>query len=460
MADSPTPGASSKSRSHTHRAILPQPKRRPARDGAQPEVISETVQPPVCAPHPQGPPPRVPRSKTNKKNETQHCRYFDFGVGCCTKGAACIFAHVTSNYQDAKTNEQVSDTDPRYLTPDQMEALSIRHKASKTAQGTAALSQPPVKKKKTSQESGTSEALEIDTMQKWLNTARNQKLLGDCCLLRDVLKIRYQDQVLPRFCMETAEFQDAEGNVHKIEVETKTDVVWSAMLYGRDEDVLKHLGSCLLLGFQLRYRLRPLLKKKYDLSLENVLLLTKHSLSSDAFQAVSFVWSLKFVNLPQPHDSRVKGVSSHLVDERIDRRHVFLKIEAFKMTTPLSIISDLDVVICNTEVMAKKIYEFCNSQSETCKKFGAGSVAVMQRCDSRVTWDEPLKWSPAKKCQQPGDQRAENYTKVSYCFAIIRPCSELATKYEKKCSRRLRIRDCSAIKTCWARCCTTKVAST
>lgn len=307
--------------------------------------------------------------------------------------------------------------------------MSLLHK--KRRLGAADEPGPAAARAKGQDSRSTAEALSIHTMQKWLNSARNQVLQGKCCFLNDVVRICYEGHSLPRFCFETAEFQDEKGNVHCVKVETKTDIVWSAMLYGRRERVLKHLASCLLLGFQLRYKLRPLLQRQYGISLENVLFLTKDSLDEDAFQAVSFVWSLKFVDLPQPHESRVEGVSDHLKDEEIDSRHVFLKIEAFKMTTPWSIISDLDVVLINLDSMAKRISELFDVGTDTHDRVQPGSVAVMQRCESQVVFGGAMEWCPAiSQRRHPGCE--QSYKKVSYCYALIKPSAMLAARYEAK----------------------------
>ena len=52
------------------------------------------------------------------------------------------------------------------------------------------------------------------------------------------------------------------------------------------------------------------------------------------------------------HPSRLASVSQHLPGDAIDPAHVFLKVEAFKLDAPISVINDLDMLVLNEEKLA------------------------------------------------------------------------------------------------------------
>ena len=126
---------------------------------------------------------------------------------------------------------------------------------------------------------------------------------------------------------------------HSIEVKQRTDVVWTAMLYGSGEGVMRHLQQCLILGYVLRYQLKPWLAAQ-GITMQNILLITETSLAESDFRAASFMWSIMFKDLPKVHDSRLDATSHHLIGEKAHPAHVFLKSEAFNIESRLSIVSD------------------------------------------------------------------------------------------------------------------------
>ena len=363
----------------------------------------------------------------DKPKYAKHCRRFNFGWGKCD-WSDCKFAHVTSDNNDVKANEIVPEGDPRWVHPEMLQKLAIIHAENNGSTASTISTEPDKKKQKTSSQHSV-EALTESKMQRWLNDARNEVMMPEAPFCKDIHKIKFNDQVAKRFACEHAEFLDDQNNLHRVEVQQETDIVWSAMLYGRDEAIMKHLKSCLLLGYKLRYEVKPMMLKKYGIKMENVLLLTESSLDEDAFQAVSFCWALKFVQLPQVHQTRVATVSPHLREAAaIDPKHVFLKVEAFRMDCKVSVISDLDLVVTNVEKICDYLQNFVKTSDEDNAWLQPGQVGVMQRASSRVTFHEQPRW---KKSETKQGSRGRDYTPVSFCFALIKTHDDLLQRYLK-----------------------------
>jgi hypothetical protein len=161
------------------------------------------------------------------------------------------------------------------------------------------------------------------------------------------------------------------------------------MLYGKGQDIMKRLQSCLVLGYQLRYKVKPALAR-VGVTMENVLFLTDSALEEDSFRACSFMWSIRITEMPDVHASRLEGTSKHLKADGCDERHVFLKFEAYRMEAEISIVSDIDIVVTNHEKLAEGIRSLCPG-GERYGSMKAGEVAVMARALSDVAFGEPMR---------------------------------------------------------------------
>ena len=72
-----------------------------------------------------------------------------------------------------------------------------------------------------------------------------------------------------------------------------------------EKKVMAHLKASLLLGYKLRYEMKPLLAKM-GYRFENVLFVTETALQEDEFRAVTLCWSMQFEDLPEVHESRLE----------------------------------------------------------------------------------------------------------------------------------------------------------
>jgi hypothetical protein len=371
---------------------------------------------------------RQGRKRPRDAKDTQnHCRWFDFGQGLC-KYSPCRMWHVDERCYDHHERVTVPEGDARFVTAAVLTKLRECHRDGRTPRCggvTKEESSPPDNSRDVS--AADAPAPMTDTqLQQWLNAARTEEMDASSPFLRDIISLRLDGgTTCKRFPFETAALPTAaEGTSARLEVHQVTDVTWCAMLYGSGKTVMKHLESCLLLGWQLRYALKPLLAQR-GVRMENVLFVTETALEEAAFRACSFVWSMQFKSLPVVHASRLEQTSGHLIGENCDPAHVFLKIEAFKMDSTIAIISDLDIVVTNVEILADKIESFL-----PCGKYGRlfepGTVAVMQRSRSKVRLGSSPVWVNEHRDSQ------NNYMPVSYCFAVLQPSQELADRYETK----------------------------
>ena len=195
-------------------------------------------------------------------------------------------------------------------------------------------------------------------------------------------------------CAELRIFNDMGLTEHKFQVLAKTDVVCCSMLNGTGANVMTHLGMALTLGASLRQKLRPDLAK-YNLNFHIVLFVTEEALEKQEFQAASYFWSMKVVDLPIVAQARLEGVSEHLKDT-VAAEHIFLKSEAFGIDAKISIISDLDMMILNADELAKSIRKFLpgGSMEPALKELG---TAAMQRLQSKITNNDPQMKNPVQR---------------------------------------------------------------
>ena len=378
------------------------------------------------------PPPKKPRNE----EQHQHCRFFNLGDGSCHL-ATCNFLHVDDKNWDHHRREYVCQKDHGYVTKEQVETLRQVHaearrhlKAKKQQEATTAAEK--VAAYEALEESAVEEEKNIVTyelLQQWLDAARGEKMKEDSVFLRDRVTLSLQgfpDKVM--FPLEAAVWSTPNGDI-SITMHKKLHVTWSCMLYGTGKGVMQHLQSCLVLGYKLRYELKPLLAARYNISFENVLFVTETALQQAEFCACSFMWSMVFKDIPKVHESRLAGTSSHLIAEGANAAHVFLKVEAFKVPAELSIISDLDVVVTRPEKLAAYIARFHRCHDKDATILLPGGVMVMQRKLSKVTFgEEPQQLS---QYDWTNFHHEQGQMPVSYCWAFIRPTVELAKRYEE-----------------------------
>jgi hypothetical protein len=184
----------------------------------------------------------------------------------------------------------------------------------------------------------------------------------------------------------------------------------------------------LLLGNSLRKEVRPRLAA-HNISFSNVLFVTEESLQESELKAASFFWSIKKVKLPQVNEKRLKTVSKHLIDS-VAPEHVFLKVEAWKMTARLSVIADLDMMVLNPAALANCLMDYLDNGKHGKKLVEAGT-AVMQRRNSQVNFEAEPMIKQVRHTGSCGNQMHRQPETLSYCFAFIRPTIALAQRYEE-----------------------------
>lgn len=123
---------------------------------------------------------------------------------------------------------------------------------------------------------------------------------------------------------------------------------------------------------------------KFNIGFKNVLFVTPSTLDEYACRACSMVWRMVLRNIPTVHESPLAGTSKHLIGETTAPSHLFLKVEAFKATLGLSIISDLDLVVTLLKKLAKHNDGFPKHNREDARMWLPGSVMGMQRNLSTV----------------------------------------------------------------------------
>ena len=375
-----------------------------------------------------------PPQKQHETGRANHCRFFNFGESTCYL-PNCTFAHIDAWSYDARTGKLLRQGDPLFVTHAVMSKMKGVHANALQELREAKRKREPdeevveekteVKPEETPEEAkGVSSLL----LQKWLDEGRMEPLQCDSVFNRDRVTLKLEghpDKV--RFPFEKAIWDTAYGDV-SLTMHKKTHVVWSCMLYGSGKGVMQHLQSCLLLGYKLRYELKPLLLQKFNIEFENVLFVTEAALDEWGFRACSHLWSMVFHDIPKVHESRLAGTSKHLIGEGTDPSHLFLKAEAFKSTAGLSIISDVDLVVTSPENLANEIEKYHKPRHPDSKIFPAGSVMVMQRKLSKVVFNEgPVEIN--KKDWSPHHHEAGQMP-LSYCFAFISPTKELADRYQ------------------------------
>ena len=126
------------------------------------------------------------------------------------------------------------------------------------------------------------------------------------------------------------------------------------------------------------------------------------------------------------NSSLLASVGQNLLGDAIDLAHVFLKVEAFNLNATISVINDSDMLVLNEERLADLLEGFVTDKALIERLEKCGNVAVMQRIDSRVDFNAPMKAREGKWHQYSGQRP------VSYCFAVIKPSEELTESYMQK----------------------------
>ena len=375
-----------------------------------------------------------PAKKSSPYKKAQHCRFFDFGRSTCHL-ASCNYAHIDELNWDHHEKKWLREGANGYVTAELVEKLGTVHEEArrrlhhdKKEETVTVADELEDKASEVDKTTDTMSCHMSDSLlQTWLDDAREEDMQEHSVFRRDRVTLAFQGQKEKvRFPLEAAVWETPEGPV-SITMHKKIHVMWSCMLYGSGKGVMRHLQSCLLLGYKLRYELKPLLLKMYNIEFENVLFVTETSLDEPAFRACSFMWSMVFKDVPEVHETRLSGTSSHLIGEGLDAAHVFLKVEAFKAPAELSIISDLDLVVTSPKALALYISTFmAGGKFETTLR--PGSVMVMQRGLSEINFGA----KPPQMTQQDLNSyhQEQGHMPVSYCWAFIRPTKELAERYE------------------------------
>ena len=387
--------------------------------GAVEEETAAAIQPP-------------PQKKLKPGQKVHHCRFFNFGYSTCYL-PFCKFAHVDDWNHDYRANKTLVRGDDGYVTEEILSTLKVVHENAKKKLHDGKGKKETVVIEAEEPEAPTEEKPDICETESlaqhelWLDSARSEPLQMDSVFNRDRVNLTFHGyETKVRFPYEAAKWMTEKGDQVSLTVHRKTHATWSCMLYGNGKGVMSHLQSCLLLGYNLRYKLKPLLLQQYNIEFENILYVTTAALDECAFRACSMVWSMVLKDIPTVHEDRLAGTSKHLIGEGTHPSHLFLKVEAFKSTAGLSIISDLDLVITSLPKLAKHINRFHKHRKEDAEIWRPGTVMVMQRNMSRVVDEDPVRinvnhWSPhhVEQGQMP----------VSYCFAFISPTPELLEKY-------------------------------
>ena len=181
----------------------------------------------------------------------------------------------------------------------------------------------------------------------------------------------------------------------------------------------------LLLGYMLRYELKPIMARSGK-RLENVLLVSDNSLEKAAAQAVCNFWPLRVVDLPEVHEDRRAATSKRLTARALDDRRVFLKKMIFRTEAKVGVISDIDLVVTNPNKLATTQLEFLDASSITFSTWVRTRVAVLLRRHSKIVFDHPPQSFPK---ELSAGRRKHG---VSFCYAIVKPSPELAGEYEKR----------------------------
>ena len=259
-----------------------------------------------------------------------------------------------------------------------------------------------------------------EAMDCWLHEARMERLKCPWSLQNSSMQFKTGDDKTYRCPMERVPIVINNRLAGFIETQSWVNITWCAMLYGRREKVLPLLEHTIILGFQLRKEVQPHLLK-HGLTFANVLLVTSDSLSKEDFQAVAQFWSIRQVEIPNVHPVRVAGTSSHLQGDDINPAHVFLKVHALDMKSDLSIISDVDMHVCNGARLAKQLITFLPGNTYG-PLLDDGQTACVSRTHSRLGRE-----------REPRLQQGK--TGLSYCFAMFRPSDQLRAGYAEKMRR-------------------------
>ena len=388
---------------------------------------------------------------------TKPCRFFALGKGSCEKGNECRFSHETHDGRDAfqhpstqGPSSSASATRPRRPVPPPPPPVKRQKTEKKELSSTADINIDA--ELKGNADSGAivmdddardvpsqatsgvmhfaADGQPLYSVRETLETERSQ--VGQTSFMNptDAVKLKNQaGMVTYRFPYEDYQVKDKNDNViDVIQIAANADIVWCGMLYGRKEKVMQHLAAAMLLGYQLRTQVQPLLAAK-RLRMANVLFVTEESLGFFEMSAVSHFWSIRAVTLPTVNQDRLRTVAGHLIDS-VDPTHVFLKVEAWKMTAKVSVIADVDMMILNPDVMAMRLSQFVDKPiySEMLTHCG---TAVMQRRDSEVDFHKTPQVREQTK-RGPHD----HIKPLSYCWAVIRPSDELAASYVTKMAER------------------------
>ena len=269
-------------------------------------------------------PPEAPEPKRRRREERSgnHCRDFNFGANACWRDDNCRFWHVTECNYDAILKQKVELGDEKYVTAEIIKKL---RKVYAGAKEVVNLNEDDAKEPSRSSEDFKKHqrSRRQQIYEEALDTERNGKVQPYNKFHRDLITLKVDGQVVKRFAYEMATFRVAGVEV-SAEVKLDTDVAWCCMLYGTQETLGDRLRMAVVLGYMLRYELKPIMAQSGK-RLENVLFVSDISLEKAAIQVVCNFWPLRVVDLPEVHEDRRAATSRHLTVQELDDRHVFLK---------------------------------------------------------------------------------------------------------------------------------------
>ena len=268
----------------------------------------------------------------------------------------------------------------------------------------------------------------------WLSQERAVKDQKAGLFVRDASQLTTdKGETVYRAAYESFRVHDENGTVvTEFTLGANADICWCTMLYGRGDQLQKHLANALMLGSDLRRKVKPHLSS-LGCSFANVLFVTPDALDEYELKAVSWFWSIKIVEVPEVSTSRLRSIAGHLCDENIHAAHVFLKVEAFKIQARISMISDLDMLVLNPDRLAKFLAAFVKNRDIIRQLEECGNVAVMQRISSRVDWHDAFSSRfPPRTANSSSSNFRRHHSHVSYCFGVIKPSAALAQRYMQK----------------------------
>ena len=391
--------------------------------------------------------------RLSKRWRTRPCRFFAAETKKCDNGDTCGFTHIYNGWDyhakawathpsktasSAKTRgsliesgDILADRPAAASAPCEQTREPLKRKRTRPvdlfSRSDHAPSTPPSTADTSTAGSRRPPMLLLNDVLGWLASERGVSDQKAQILEKDLSQhVRSTGEVSYHAPYEKIRVVDANNVVlDEITIDANRDVVWCAMLYGRGERFQQHLTTCLLLGNDLRTKIKPRLLA-HGVTFPNVLFVTPDALQEFELRAVSWFWSIRVVALPTVSPERLSILGDHLCDENLHPAHVFLKVEAFSIQAKVSVISDLVMMILEPDEMGTFLHQFIKHEEKTKLLDDNGGIAVMSHVSSNVSWTSDF----IAKRQRRKNAHAHSQASVTYCFGVIRPNTELANRYK------------------------------